>query len=146
MFSWNVIWFLQKESTTVKNFRLSTAQVKFHQNCWEYIKFQLKKKYGVAMSYDTKELCKIWRDLIFCFKNDKTLVNFDLSNKKSKTFALWSLLREVFWRKTDLGFGKWHEEFGKFSSQKLKMSKLVFSWDPFAQSRKCMSYKLTKEL
>ena len=117
------------------------------------------------MSYDTKELCKIWRELIFCFKNDKTLVNFDLSNKKSKNCSLWSLLSKVFWpkkvqrsifhdtedsceiwRKTDLCFGKWHEEFGKFSSQKLKMTKLVFSWDPFAQSRKCMSYKLTKEL
>ena len=33
----------EKESTTVQNFRLSTAQVKFHQNCLKYIKFQLKK-------------------------------------------------------------------------------------------------------
>ena len=104
------------------------------------------------MSYDTKELRKIWRELIFCFKNDKTLVNFDLGNKKPKIFALWSLLCKVFrpkkvqrsifhdteescktWRKTGLCFGKWHEEFGKFSSQKLKISKLVFSWDPFAK-------------
>ena len=49
-FSWNFIWFLQKEPTTVQNFRLSTAQVKFHQICtligyfcWKCIKFQLKK-------------------------------------------------------------------------------------------------------
>ena len=35
---------------------------------------------------------------------------------------------------------------GEFSSEHLKMSKLVFSWDLFAQSRKCMSYKLTEEL
>ena len=34
----------------------------------------------------------------------------------------------------------------KFSSEHLKISKLVFSWDPFVQSRKCMSYKLTEEL
>ena len=27
--------------------------------------------------------------LIFCFKNDKNLVNFDLSTKKFKKFALW---------------------------------------------------------
>ena len=104
--------------------------------------------------------------LIFCFKNDKNLVNFDPSTKKSKKFALWSLLCKVYvwskkvqrsifhdtkescklWRKTDLWFQKWHEEFGKFSSKHLKMSKLVFSWDPFAQGRKCMSYKLTEEL
>ena len=49
------------------------------------------------MFYDTKALCKIWRELIFCFKNDKNLVNFDLSTKNSKKFALWSLLCKVFW-------------------------------------------------
>ena len=36
--------------------------------------------------------------------------------------------------------------FGKFSSEHVKVSKLVFSWDAFFQSRKCMSYKFTKEL
>ena len=49
------------------------------------------------------------------------------------------------WRKTDLCFQKWHEEFSKFSSEHLKMSKLVFSWDPFVQSRKCMSLKFIGE-
>ena len=50
LFSWNIIWFLQKEPIKVQNFRLSTAQVRFHQICtligsfcWKYIKFQLKK-------------------------------------------------------------------------------------------------------
>ena len=46
------------------------------------------------------------------------------------------------WRKTDLWFGKWHEKFSKFLSEHLIMSKLVLSWDPFVQIRKCMSYKL----
>ena len=32
-FSLNFIWFLQREPTKVQNFRLSTAQVKFHQIC-----------------------------------------------------------------------------------------------------------------
>ena len=27
--------------------------------------------------------------LIFCFKNEKNLVSFDMSTKKSKKFALW---------------------------------------------------------
>ena len=50
------------------------------------------------------------------------------------------------WRKTDLWFGKWHEKFGKFSPEHLKVSKLELWWDPFVQSRKCMSLKLTEDL
>ena len=36
-----------------------------------------------------------------------------------------------FDKKADLWFGKSHEEFGKFSSEHLKVSKSVLSWDPF---------------
>ena len=50
------------------------------------------------------------------------------------------------WRKTDLWFGKWHEEFGKFSPEHSKVSKLGLWWDPFIQSRKCMSLKFTEWL
>ena len=50
------------------------------------------------------------------------------------------------WRKTDLWFKKWHEKFGKFSPEHLKVSKLGFWWDLFAQSRKCMNLKFTEEL
>ena len=38
------------------------------------------------------------------------------------------------------------EHFGKFSSEHFKMSALIFSWDLFVQSRKCMSDKLTEAL
>ena len=31
--------------------------------------------------FEEKQIC--------CFKNDKNLVNFDLSTQKSKKFALW---------------------------------------------------------
>ena len=48
------------------------------------------------------------------------------------------------WRKTDLWFGKWHEEFGKFLPEHSEVSKLGL-WDPFIQSRKCMSLKFTEE-
>ena len=48
-----------------------------------------------------------------------------------------------FEKKTDLLLGKWHEQFGKFS---LEHSKLELRWDPFAQSRKCMTSKFTEEL
>ena len=50
------------------------------------------------------------------------------------------------WRKADLWFGKWHEEFGKFSLEHWKVSKLTLWWIPFFQSRKCMSLKFTEEL
>ena len=39
-----------------------------------------------------------------------------------------------------------HEKLGKFSPEHWKVSKLGLSWDPFLQSRKCMSLKFTDEL
>ena len=39
------------------------------------------------------------------------------------------------WRKTDLWFGKWHEEYGKFSAEHLKFSELGLWWDPLIQSK-----------
>ena len=50
------------------------------------------------------------------------------------------------WRKTDLWFGKWHWEFGIFSPEHFKVSKLGNWWDSFVQSRKCMNLKFTEEL
>ena len=94
--SWNFTWFLQKEPITVQNLRLLTAQVKFHQICtligyfcWKYIKFQLKKSMEELCLMIPKNGAKLEEKLIFCFKNDKNLVNFDPSTKKSKKFALW---------------------------------------------------------
>ena len=40
------------------------------------------------MSHDTKVGAKIEEKLIFCLKNDKNLVNFHPSTKRSKAFAL----------------------------------------------------------
>ena len=50
------------------------------------------------------------------------------------------------WRKTNLWFGKWHEEYGQLSPELLKVSKVGFQWDPLIQSRKCTSLKFTEEL
>ena len=50
------------------------------------------------------------------------------------------------WRKTNLYFQKWHEEFGKFSPEHMKVSKLGVSWNPLVESWKCMSLKYTGEL
>ena len=112
---------------------------------------------------------KFEEKLVCCFKNDKNLVKFDSSTKKTKKFALsvcsyWAKYlifdlpnhRGVIFhdtkerckicRKTDLRFGKSHEEFCKFSSEPLKVSKLWLWWDPLIQSRKSMSLKFTEEL
>ena len=155
-FSWNFIWFLQKEPTTVQNFRLLTAQVKFHQICtligyfcWKYIKFQVKKVWRKYVSWYQRVVQNLKKNLFFCFKNDKNLVNFYSSTKKSKKIAFWlvpffakytkfdlkkyrgNIFHDTeepyeIWRKTDLRFRKWHEEFGKFSSEHFKVSRLVF--------------------
>ena len=50
------------------------------------------------------------------------------------------------WRKIHFWFGKWHEEFGKFSPEQLKVSKLELWWDPLIQSRKSVSLNITEEL
>ena len=44
---------------------------------------------------------------------------------------------------TDLWFGKWHEEYGKFFPEH---SKLRFWWDPLIETWKRMSLKSTQEL
>ena len=122
------------------------------------------------MCHDNEEWCKIWRGLTSHFKIDiGSLMNFDPKHLKvSKNFILmcsfWEKYilfelkkyREVvfhdteewckIWRKTDLWFGKWHEEFGKFSPEQTKVSKLGLLLGPFIQSRKCMSLKFTGEL
>ena len=50
------------------------------------------------------------------------------------------------WRKTDLRFGKLHEEYGKFSPEQLEVSKWAYWWDPLIQSRKSVSLKSTEKL
>ena len=50
------------------------------------------------------------------------------------------------WRKNDLPFGKWQEEFGTFSPEHMKVSKLGLSLGPFIKSRKCMSLKFPGKL
>ena len=116
-----------------------------------------------------KSDAKFEEKLICCFKNDKNLVHFDPSTQKvSKNctltgsycgkyliFDLKKYRGVIFhdteewckiWKKTDLWFWKWHEEFGKFSPEHEKVSKLGLWWDPFVQSRKRMSLKFTEEL
>ena len=91
------------------------------------------------------------------FKIDtRNFTNFDPSTQKWPKYILLELhnYRRVifydteelckFWRKTDLWFEKWHEKFGKFSPEHLKVSKLGFWWDCFVQSRKVMTLNLQR--
>ena len=128
------------------------------------------KKYRGVIFHETEEGFKIWRGIDLSFH--KWHMEFDKlqseHSKVSKIFALtgsfWAkyILFELkkyigvifhgmeewckIWRKTDLLLGKWHEEFGKFSPEHSKVSKLELWWDPFPESRKCTTLKFTEEL
>ena len=127
--------------------------MKFHQICtligsfcWKYLKFQLKT-YRRVLSHDTEEWNKIWRkgDLFFqkwqdvgefrskYSKVSKICTFIGLLGAKNITFELKKYRGFIFndneesckiWGKTDLRFRKWHEEFGKFSPEYLKVSKI----------------------
>ena len=104
------------------------------------------------ISNDTEEWWKIWRGIDLTFQNwQKEFDEFWLENSKvSKIYTLMGCFWPKYimfelkkyrgatfhdtrvwrkiWRKTDLWFGKWHEEFGKFSPEHAKCSKLGFHW------------------
>ena len=98
-----------------------------------------------------------------------SLTNFDLNTRKSqKIFTLmplhWSKVYIAWAKKVHRRYRSWHWkvmrnfkksypvvwnmklEFGKLSPEHLKVSKLGLWWEPFVQSRKCMSLKFSKEL
>ena len=101
---------------------------------------------------DIRDLTNFWLEhlkaskiytLMGCF----WLKNIMLELKKNK----WVTFHDSkewckIWRKTDVCFGILLEEFGKFSTEKTKVSKLGLLLGPFIQSRKCMSLKFTGEL
>ena len=137
--------------------------------CAKHITFDLKKYRGVIF-HDTEKSCKIWRKNGLWFRKwHEEFAKF--SPEHSKISKICTLMG-CFWpkyimfqlkkyrgvifhntrewcktlKKTDLWFGKWHEEFGKFSPEHSKVSKLGLWWGPFVQSRKCMGSKFTEEL
>ena len=99
------------------------------------------------MPHDTEDWCKIWTKTNLLFENWQELGEFWSTHLKvSKTYTLigpfytkyiifdlkkyWGVIFHdteescKIWRKTSLQFGKWHEHFGKFSSEHSKMSKI----------------------
>ena len=120
--------------------------------------YELQTYRGV-ISNDTEEWWKIWRGIDLSFQNwHKECDEFWLENSKvSKIYILMGYFwpkylifelkkyREAIFNDTNLWFGKWLE-FGKFSPEHTKSSKLGLSLNPFIQIRKCMSLKFTGEL
>ena len=122
------------------------------------------------MCHGNEEWSKIWREIDLSVKNwheefDEFWSEDSKISKicplmgrfwpKYKIFELKKYTRLMFndtpdwykiWRKTDLCFKKRHDEFGKFSPEHLKVSKLRFWWDAFIQSRRCMSLKFSRKL
>ena len=127
------------------------------------------KIYKRVLCKDIEEWCKIWRGIEVSVQNwHEEFDKFWREHSKISIICtlmgfFWTkyimvelkyrgdLLDETkywcnIWRKTELCFQKWNEEFSKFSLEHLKMWKLVFSWDPFAEIWKYMSLKFIEEL
>ena len=158
-------WHEEFDKLWAEHFKIPKIFILMHSFWAKYILFVLKNYRGVIFQ-DTEEGYKIWRGTDLSFKNWRE--DFDLfwteHSKVSKILTLmgsfWAkyILLELknyrgvieewckIWRKNDLWFGKWHEEFDKFSPEHSKVLKLELWWDPFVQSKKCMSLKFTKYL
>ena len=124
-----------------------------------------KKCRGVFFR-EPEEGYKIWRGINFSFQNWHKELDIFLP-QHSKVSKILTLMRSFWakytlfelkkyrgvifhdmeerckiWRKTDVLLGKWQEEFGKFSLEHSKVSKLGLWWDPLVQSRKGITLKL----
>ena len=112
------------------------------------------------MSHYPEDWCKIWQKTGLLFQKWQEFGEFwpELSkvSKICKVFNVW--LKKVqrsylSWHwiviqylKKNLLIWKWHEEYGKFSSEHLKVSILGLWGDPLIESRKSMSLKFREEL
>ena len=110
--------------------------------------------------FEEKPICcfkmtRIWWILIRALKSLKTLhfnwcllcKIYNVWPRKYKGVIFYRTKESwKIWRKIDLWFRKWHEKFGKFSSEHVEVSKLGLWWHPFVQSRKFMRLRFTGKL
>ena len=123
-----------------------------------------KKKYRGVMPHDTEDWCKIWTKTNLLFQNWQEFGEFwSEHDKVSKIctliapfrakyiiFDLKKYRRVIFHdteksckslRKTCLWFGKWHEDFDKFSPEHLKLPKICTSVSCFWPKYKMFELK-----
>ena len=128
------------------------------------------KKYRGVILHETEEGYKIWRGTDLFQNWQKEYDKFWTEHSKVSTSStlmgsFWAKYIYIAWtkkversylsrhwrvmqnlKKNWLVAWRWHEEFGKFSPEHWKVSKLELWWNPFAQSRKCVTLKFTEEL
>ena len=115
----------------------------------KYIMFQLKKYRGVMFD-STQDWYKVWRKTGLCFQK-LTWGTWQIFTRALESLQIGSLMTSFclklkmyelkiyrgvlldgteywcnIWRKNDLCFQKWHEEFSKFSPKHVQKSK---NWD-----------------
>ena len=147
-FSWNFIWFGQKEPIKVHNFRLSIAEIS--QNLYlnrllllKVYKISAKKVSKICFSWHWTVMTCSKKKLIYCFKNDKNLLNFDLSTRNSQNFhCYWFLLWKVctIWPiKVQRSYLSWHWRVMQNLNKNLfAVSKLTAIWWIFIRALKSL--------
>ena len=90
----------------------------------------LKKNWFVV-----SKMTGIWWNLTQALKNLKNF-HFDWF-LFCKVYNVWPKTVQMSYvqRKTDLWFGKWHEQFGKFLPEHLKFSRLRLLWNPLSKAK-----------
>ena len=142
---------LENDMKNLANFRQNTWKSQIGTFMGSFCpkkKMHELKIYRGVMCNDTEEWWKIWRGIDLSFQNwHKEFDKFWIKHwKVSKIYTLVGCLwpkcimfelkkyrGAIFhdtiewckiWRKADLCFGKWHEEFSKFLQEQTKVSKL----------------------
>ena len=113
--------------------------------CWHWRMIKSSKRNWLVISKLTWRIWRIWPENSkvskICTLIGSLWPKYIMFELKKYRGVIFHDIEEWcnIWRKTDLWFGKWHEEFCEFSTEHLKTSKLELWRDPFVQSRKCMS-------
>ena len=126
-FGSNIIYFWQKKHIKFQIFRLATARFKIHQIphvifSWHWRVMQNLERNWLTVS---KLIWGVWLILIRSTRKSQEIctlmgsfwpkcIMFELKNYRRVKFDSTEDWYKI-WRKTDLNFQKWHEEFGKFS-------------------------------
>ena len=151
---WKITWGIWKIFTrALESLKIGTLMGFFSPK----LKICELKIYRGSICHDNEKRCKIGRgiDLSFQSWHDNFNEFWPEHSKISKICTLMGCLWTKYimfdlkkyrgimfdgteywckiWRKTDFCFQKWHEEFGKFSPEHLKVSKLGLWWDSFIQ-------------